>query len=176
MVLGAWNHLQRIRKETAALNEMPIAALMALTANINRDSEKRSQPFEITDFLLFRDREQDEKGRLTAVTAEAMQDLRRRRLLPEFMLAAWSEVLKSAKKGAKLPDCRALRSECGGVWLINPVPDPGGFRCGLVGVHGVISGKVRVQDVDRALIWHEVLLPHRAAAGWMAHDLFVQRA
>ena len=174
VVMSAWRNLQRIKKEQVQLLEMPVAALMALTANINRDSEKRTSPFELKDFLLFADPSPTEGGKLTAETAEAVQDLRRRRLLPEFALAAWPEVLKSARKGAKLPEVKALRSECGSVWLINPVPEKGGLRCGLACVHGVVRGRVRVQDIDRLLIWHEVVLPARDAAGWMAHDLFLQ--
>ena len=173
VVMSAWRNLQRIKKEQVQLLEMPVAALMALTANINRDSEKRRAPFEMKDFLLFADQSKTEGGKLTAETAEAVQDLRRRRLLPEFALAAWPEVLKSLRQGAKVPEVKALRSECGSVWLINPVKEKGGLRCGLACVHGVVRGKVRVQDIDRLLIWHTVVLPARDAAGWMAHDLFV---
>jgi hypothetical protein len=172
--MEAWRQSQRIKRETVALMEMPIASFAALTANINRNSEKRSEPFTLNDFLIFKDHDNSDKGKLTTVTSAAMQDLRRRRLLPEFMLAAWPEVLKSAKPGVKPPECKALRSACENVWLINPSKEPGGIRCGLVGVHGVVRGRIKVQDPDRLMIWHEVVVPPRDAAGWIAHDLCLQ--
>jgi hypothetical protein len=171
--MEAWRQSQRIKRETVALLEMPIASLAALTANINRNSEKRSEPFTLNDFLIFKDHDANDKGKLTAATSAAVQDLRRRRLLPEFMLAAWPEVLKSAKPGVGPPECIALRSACESVWLINPIRESGGIRCGLVGVHGVVRGPIKVQDPDRLLIWHTVVLPARDAAGWIAHDLFL---
>lgn len=172
--MSAWRNLQRLKRERLRLYEMPIAVLTTLMANINRDSEKWPEPFVMQDFLLFADKEKAAKGRLSPATAEAMLDLRRRRLLPDHMIAAWSEVLKSAQKGTRLPDCKAMASRCGGVWLINPRRERDGFRCGLVGIHGVIRGRVVVSDVDRPLISHTVEIPARNAAGWMAHDLWVQ--
>jgi len=173
--MSAWRSWQRIKKERIQLAEMPIAHLAALTANINRDTEKRSDPYTMRDFLLFADPEKGGQGRLGAATAEAMLDLRRRRLLPDHMIAAWAEVLKSARPGTALPECKALASECDGVWAVNPRVERDGFRCGLVGVHGVIRGPVVVKDVDRPLITYTLQVPPRNAAGWMAHDLWLQR-
>ena len=176
MVLAAWRNKQRIEQERMALEEMPIASLTALTANINRDDSKRKEPFGIVDFLLFADSDRESKGLLAAKTAETMLDLRRQYRLPDYMLAAWGEVVKSARAGTKLPECKALADETSTIWIINPRIKQRGIHCGLIGVHGVWQGTVRVADIDRPLIFYDVILPNRKAAGWFAYDTWLPLA
>ena len=41
----AYRNLQRIKREQAALNELPVAQLTSLTANLNRDPSKNAKVF-----------------------------------------------------------------------------------------------------------------------------------
>ena len=70
-MLRAWRHLHKIRRAHASLAELPIAALQALTANINRDP-KKSKPFTALDFAMFRERESDDKVLTPEVAATAL--------------------------------------------------------------------------------------------------------
>jgi hypothetical protein len=53
-VLAAYEELHQIQRQQAAIWELPIAQLTALTANINRDPDK-AQPFGTEQFCFFRD-------------------------------------------------------------------------------------------------------------------------
>lgn len=52
--LTEWMAYEAIEPFPAERNDQDIAMLAALTANANRDTKKRSQPFELVDFLLFK--------------------------------------------------------------------------------------------------------------------------
>jgi len=58
VVLRAWRELQRIRREQMRVQELPVAQLAALLANVNRDP-KKGKPFAINDFALFGERDKD---------------------------------------------------------------------------------------------------------------------
>lgn len=53
--LTEWMIYESIEPFPAQRIDQEIAMLTALTANTNRDPKKRSQPFEIADFLLFKE-------------------------------------------------------------------------------------------------------------------------
>ena len=47
---------EAIEAVAAERNDQDIAMLAALTANANRDPKKRAAPFELVDFLLFKEK------------------------------------------------------------------------------------------------------------------------
>lgn len=58
--LTEWMAYESIEPFAAERNDQDIAMLTALIANTNRDPKKRSKPFELADFLLFKEaREED---------------------------------------------------------------------------------------------------------------------
>lgn len=52
--LTEWMIYESIEPFPAERNDQEFAMLAALTANANRDEKKRSKPFELVDFLLFK--------------------------------------------------------------------------------------------------------------------------
>ena len=58
--LTEWMAYEALEPFPAERNDQDIAMLTALIANTNRDPKKRSKPFELVDFLLFKEaREED---------------------------------------------------------------------------------------------------------------------
>jgi hypothetical protein len=57
--LTEWMAYEAIEPFAAERNDQDIAMLAALTANANRDPKKRSQPFELVDFLLFKEKREE---------------------------------------------------------------------------------------------------------------------
>lgn len=145
---------------------MPLAALQALTANINRDSSKRPKPFEPSDFALFRTDERDDKLLAPEVAATALA-LRAERKDAPVLLAAWDQVLASATESATPPEVRALCSDDRLVWLLCPKWEHGHIRAGLVAVGDAIHGPIRLRDVDRPLATYTVVLPDRRTGAWL---------
>ena len=54
--LTEWMAYELIEPFPSERMDADIAMLAALTANINTDQKKRSKPFEIVDFLLFKEK------------------------------------------------------------------------------------------------------------------------
>ena len=175
MVLRAWSALARQRRAAAAMAELPIASLTSLFANVNRDSKKQSKPFAPIDFCFYVDAdEHKQREQLTPVTAEAAMALQAEGLLPPILLTAWQAVLGSVKEGTKTPEIRALHNDEKTVWVLAPSWEGQHIRGGLVGVHGRITGPVRVRDIDRPLASYEVVLPQRGGIGWVEADLLLK--
>jgi len=164
-VLQAWRELQRIRREQAQLQEMPVAQLAALLANINRDP-KKGKPFSLQDFQLFAT-EQKAERRLSAEVAAVALALRHDDKAPPLLVSCWNEVLASAADGTRMPEVRALHSDDDAVWVLAPVWEATGIRGGLVLVKGQISGSVLLRDLDRPLLTHRLLVPARPGFGWI---------
>ena len=173
-MLDALRLKHRRRLEDAAISELPIAALAALTANINRDP-KKGKPFTPLDFCLYRKEHQSDDGKdvFRPEVALIAMDLQSQQQAPKVLLCAWSEILASARDGTEMPDVRALRSDDEAVWVIAPTWEDRNVRGGLVAVHGLISGPIRVRDIDRPLISYVLRVPERKAMAWLEADLLL---
>ena len=171
-MLTAWKHQQRIRREQAALAELPIAALQALTANINRDP-KKSKPFTAMDFAMYRERNRDDETGLPSDVAAVALALRHENKASPILLAAWPAILKAATTEAKMPDVRALRSDDENVWVLCPRWEGSNIRGGLVAVSACKHGSIKLRDIDRPLASYTVNVPHRQLAGWLEAGLLL---
>lgn len=174
-MIAAHRELQQLERQAAAVAELPIAQLVALTANLNRDTEKRAQPFRLEEFCFYRDAT-SESAILAEVAAVAL-DLRRENRCPELILAIWSDVIAAATSEARPPAIRALRSEDGAVWVLAPQFEAGGIRGGLVAVRGErLSGNLTLMELDRPMLRHAVILPARSGFGWLEANLLLRSA
>ncbi len=170
-VLNAWKALQKLKREEMALQELPVASLSALTANINRDP-KKGKAFAPADFALFREREAQQAQLSPEVAAVALA-LRHEDQAPPVLLAAWTEVLASATESAQVPPVRALRSDDGRVWVLAPSWEGRNIRGGLVMTTGCAHGTVTLRDIDRNLATYAVQVPKRPLAGWLEAGLLL---
>lgn len=173
-MLRAWRHLHKIRRDQASLAELPIAALQALTANINRDP-KKSKPFTALDFAMFRERESDDKVLTPEVAATALA-LRAEKKDAPILLAAWDKVLASATTGAKTPEIRALHSDDNQIWVLCPTWEGKNVRAGLIAVGDHVFGPIRLRDVDRPLTTHILTIPDRRTFAWLETGLLLTAA
>ena len=164
-MLRAWRELQRIRREQAQLQEMPVAQLAALLANINRDP-KKGKPFSLQDFQLFSS-EQKAERRLSAEVAAVALALKHEDQAPPLLVSCWNEVLASADEGTRIPRVRALHSDDQSVWMLAPEWEASGIRGGLVLVKGRISGTIVLRDLDRPLLTYNLQVPARPGFGWI---------
>ena len=173
-MLAAWRHLHKIRRDVAALQELPVAALQAMTANINRDP-KKTKAFTALDFAMYREREVDEKVLPPEVAATALA-LRAERKDAPILLAAWDKVLASATGETPPPAIRALHSDDRMVWVLCPSWEGKNIRAGLIAVGDAISGPVTVRDVDRPLATYTVTIPDRRTFAWLESNLLLVAA
>ncbi len=174
-MLNAWSHLRRIQHDAAHRQELPIASLQALTANINRDSKTRPRPYTASEFCIFRRDESDGSSLPPHVAATALA-LRAEHKDHPILLAAWDQVLASANESARPPSIRALHSDDRQVWVLCPEWEGRNIRGGLVAVGDHIHGPLRLRDVDRPLSTYTVLLPDRCAFAWLEAGLLLQAA
>lgn len=170
-MLRAWKQLHKIRRDNAALAELPIAALQALTANINRDP-KKSKPFTPLDFAMFRERESDDKVLTPEVAATALA-LRAEKKDAPILVAAWDKVLASATENARTPEVRALHSDDNQIWILCPTWEGKNVRAGLIAVGDHIFGPVRLRDVDRPLAVYTLTIPDRRTFAWLETGLLL---
>lgn len=171
-MLKAWGRLQKLKREEAALAELPVAALQALTANINRDP-KKGQPFTLQDFCLLGESQGKAEAVFSAKTAAVALSLRAENQLPALLLTAWPQLLASAKDKVNPPEVRALKSDDETVWVLAPTWEGKHVRGGLVAVKGQISGTVLLRDVDRPLARYKLQIPARAGFGWLEAGLLL---
>lgn len=174
-MLHAWNELRRIQHEQAHRNELPLAALQALTANINRNTKTRAEPFTAADFVIFR-QDREDSGQIPAHVAATALALRAERKDHPILLAAWSLILSSVDETARPTEIRALHSEDRQVWVLCPEWEGRNIRGGLVAVGDHIHGPIRLRDVDRPLSTYWVELPDRRTFAWLEAGLLLQAA
>jgi hypothetical protein len=170
-VLRAWRQLQRIRRENAALQELPQAQHMALLANINRDP-KKSKAFSATDFAMFQPKERDEAKVAPEVATVALA-LRHEGKAPPILLAAWPQILASATEAGAPPDIRAFHSDDNEIWILAPTWEGPNIRGGLVAVGRYLDAPVRVRDLDRPLMTYTLRFPQRQLAGYLEAGLLL---
>lgn len=176
MVLGAYRNLRRLQRQQLALQELPVAQLTALTANVNRDPAK-SKEFKARDFCFFAE-EQDSASQapFAPEVAAVALELRHQQRAPELLLAVWPQVLASVQQDTKPPKVRALRSDDGAVWVLAPRWEGKNVRGGLVLVRGAICGTLRLRDLDRSILAYDVLIPRRPGYGWIEAGTLLQAA
>lgn len=172
VVLRAWRALHKIRREQAALSELPMAQLTSLMANINRDP-KKAKPFSLYDFTLFNEKPDNGKGQLSAEVAAVALALRHEDRAPRSVLAVWDAILAAANEQASVPPIRALASKDDQVWVLTPKFEGQHVRGGLVCVTGQAHGLMEVYDIDRPLACYQVKVPKRPLAGWIEADLLL---
>lgn len=172
-MLRAWRELQRIRRDSAALTELPVAALQALTANINRDPKRRPQAFTPQDFAIFRKPDPDESALSPSVAAVALA-LRSERRDSAILLAAWDKVLSSATDSATIPSIRALHTDDKLVWILCPEWEGRNIRGGLVAVGDHLHGPTTLRDIDRPMMTYTVDLPDRHTFAWLEAGLLLK--
>lgn len=174
-MLEAHRHLRRIQRQQAALLELPLAQLTALTANVARDPAK-GKPFSASDFLMFQEERQTDDGIRPEVAAVALA-LRNENRLPSLLLTIWPELVEAAKQDGKPPAIRALHNADETVWVLAPrFERDGHVRGGLVAVRGQLHGPVTLRELDKPLMRHRVVLPLRKGFGWLESDLLLLRA
>lgn len=100
MILEAADRALRLERQRLHNEELPIAVLTTLTANANRDTKKRPNPFRLSDFTCFA--EVAEQSQPPAAAGAAMLELLKREQFPGFGLTFYSE-LKAAGKDQPLP-------------------------------------------------------------------------
>lgn len=152
--------------DAAAIAELPQAQMMALTANLNRDSKRKPEPFKAVDFCCYRERERPEDSFTPEVAAVAL-DLKAENKYPALLLTVWPQILASAQTGVAAPEPRAYRTDDGAAWVLAPSWEGQNCRGGLVLVRGVVHGEVTVRDIDKPLLTHQLVLPERLGAGWI---------
>lgn len=165
-MLTAWRELHKIRREQAALNELPIAVLSSLTANLNRDSKRKPEPFKPGDFCCYQQAEERTEDFAPEVGTVAL-DLRAESRAPKLLLTVWPQILQSAKAQASSPEIRAYASDDDAVWVLAPKWEGRNCRGGLVLVQGRVSGPIKVRDIDRPLMTHQLVVPERPGFGWI---------
>lgn len=171
MALRAWRQLHRIRREQAALLELPQAQHMALLANINRDP-KKSKAFGVMDFAMFQ-AAKTEDAKLPADVVAVALALRHEGMLPPTAMAAWPQVISQANEAGAVPAIRALRSDDDAVWVLAPKWEGNNIRAGLIAVGEYVDKPVRLRDLDKPLMTYVVRLPQRKLAGYVEAGLLL---
>lgn len=165
-MIRAWRHLQRIKRESAALAEMPVAQLTALTANINRDSKKAPKPFGIEEFCMFSN-EQRAGDQFPPEAASIALELRRTGECPDALIGCWPDVLAAANENTKVPSVQVLWSDDRAVAILAPSWEGKNIRGTLV-VSAMVSGTVVLRDRDRPLLTYRVSVPPRGHFAYVA--------
>lgn len=166
VVLRAWSALEKLRRKELSLKELPVAQLVMLTANLNRDPKKSAQPFQLQDFCLFKEESEDAPV-LPVAAAHVALALRHEGRLPPVLLSVWKEILASAQGAPKDPPVRALVSDDQSVWALTPSWEGKNIRGGIVAVDGRPRGLVVLRDMDRPLLTYRVKVPERKGFGWV---------
>lgn len=113
--------------------EIGIANLAALTANLNRDSKKQRTPYAVKDFCFFAPLEGQNEPEVAA--ANAFVKLLEEKALPNWCLFVYADMKKGDASAS--PATPALIGE--GVVLLAPVPRNGG-------VEGLMLARLDVAD------------------------------
>lgn len=129
--------LEILRKNELHEYERPISMTMLQTAEMNRDAKKRRKPYDIEEFYLYSDGEQDKLPN-PKYCAAAMA------LIKEGLLPAWAlfvyKDLKDNANGYSPPELLAYI--CADVLLLAPEVDRNGCKAMLIAEKSA-SGAVR---------------------------------
>ena len=137
---------EKIRKRELHEQELPVANLTALTANMNRDPKKVRTPYKLTDFCFFAD--QKDKNDPDAEPAAAYMKLLEDGAIPGWALFVYPD-MKVNGSACSPPEPLAAIAE--GFILLAPVPKNGGME-GLMLATSAVSG----QEIEVKIGGHAV--------------------
>lgn len=124
-----------LRRKELHEQELAVANLTALTANINRDGKKVKTPYKVVDFCFFAGDE--ERNNPDGENAAAYMELNRRELLPRWALFIFPQ-MKGLDVGINVPEPLAAIGD--GALLLAPQIRNGGIE-GLLLATQAVSGK-----------------------------------
>lgn len=127
---------QRLRQRELHEQELPVANLTALMANLNRDSKKVRTPYKLTDFCFYA--EEADKNNPDAAPAAAYMHLIETSQLPSWALFVFSDMKGTHKPGTSTPEPVAAIGD--GFILLAPEPRNGGIE-GLMLATSSVAGK-----------------------------------
>lgn len=136
------------------MHEIPVAQLTRTLISVNSTDEKKIPKLE--DLSFFKDAK-DEDGFPPEAAAVAVALLHERKC-PKDFIAVWPEIDKAAKKNAKVPSIRALKSECNSVIVLAPTFKDGRVS-GVFSVSNSYRGQVKLIDIDRPFYRVDVRVP-----------------
>lgn len=174
---AALRTMERQRLEEAAIAAEPMARFAWLYFNAHRGEKQQPLPLEQFRVYAMPNEDAQVEAGISAEAAAAVVSLANDGKVPPYVLGAWGEVQKVANaRPIEAPSPRLLRSDDGMVSVVAPRFVDRGVRGGLVGVGGIVSGEVVVRDIDRPLLTWKVVVPRRAAAGWVEANLLLLTA
>lgn len=145
-VLRAIKKGHELRRRELHEQEMGVANLTALTANINRDAKKTKTPFKPHDFCFFA--EATDGNDVDEINAAAYFDLVEKKLLPAWALFVFAE-MKKMKGLTPAPDPVAAIGD--GFILLAPQLVNGGME-GLLIAEKRVSGKIVEAKLGRVSV------------------------
>lgn len=150
-VVDAYRRMVVSQRMEQHMNELPIAHSMALTANLNRDTKKRSKPFTTQEFCMFTPPEL--KNTAKTRYANAAMALIRARQFPSWALFCYKDLTANAND-TPAPDLLSFQAE--DVILLAPEVDGSGFSGLLIALESA-SGQVReMHAADGSMIKVEI--------------------
>lgn len=146
-VLKAVRHGQELRRRELHEQELAVANLSALTANINRDAKKQKNPYRAIDFCYFA--EKADRNDPDAINAAAYMKLLEDGKLPAWALFCFQEMKGMAGEVAPPTPLAAIGD---GFVLLAPEPANGGME-GLLIAEGRVAGQKRRAHIGRQKLW-----------------------
>ena len=142
---------QELRRRELHEQELGVASLSALMANINRDTKRNKQPYKPTDFCYFADKA--DRNDPDAINAAAYLQLVQDGLMPNWALFIYPQ-MKGMAEGLPAPDPVAAIGR--DFILLAPEPANGGME-GLLIAKKTVSGKLLQVKLGRQSI--KVIVP-----------------
>lgn len=131
---------QRIRKRELHEQELAVANLTALTANLNRDAKKQKTPYKLTDFCFFA--EAEDRNDPDAEPAAAYMKLLDLGALPSWALFVYTD-MKGMAGQCETPEPLAAIGD--GFVLLAPQPKNGGMEGLMLATSKVSGQEIEVQ-------------------------------
>lgn len=135
-VIEAYENAGRLQRNQLHLDEKPVALLSSVLANVNRDTKKKKEPYNLDDFCIYTPYE--ELNIPSSVYGSAAMELIRLNLLPAWALF----VFKDLKAAAKGPPPKMLCYYCEDAIILAPLIIEQSIR-GMFILRESAYGKVR---------------------------------
>jgi len=145
-VLKAIKKGQELRRRELHEQEIGVANLTALMANVNRDAKKTKTPYKAADFCFFAS--DAELNNPDEINAAAYFELIEKKLLPSWALFIFSE-MKRIRSSIAPPDPVAAIGD--GFLLLAPEATNGGME-GLLIAQKRVSGQVIQVTIGRSKV------------------------
>ena len=156
-----------LRRKELNENERPVALLTSLTANINRDSKQRRQPYELSEFCIYGEAVDDKLPHpRNGAAAMKLIDMD---MFPSWALFAYADLKKSSEKGIA-PEFLGLIGE--DAVLLAPYQDDGGFVGMLIALESA-SDSFRIMESPNGNKY-EVMIPKLNAKATALEDVFLK--